>query len=160
MSAPRSVIVASVMFAFLSVPAYGSSMEMGTTQPENDAAALAALQGHNVTAARHDLRAAINSRYEPRAAKRYARQALALVGQHGGLPAEKPAARGAAVEHLSWALAALKAHDPTTAAGHLSEAAVLPPSAKAAKAAIAAIKANHIARAVRLVTGALRGLGA
>jgi hypothetical protein len=157
------------MLAFMSVPACASSstttaatsaggMQMGSRQPENDAAAAAALQAHSITAAKHDLRAAIASRYEPRAAKRYARDALMLVGQRKDVQAEKPAMRGAAVEHLSWALAALKAHDPTTATGHLMEAAALPPSSRAAKAAIAAIKANHIARAVTLVTSALRAL--
>jgi hypothetical protein len=135
-------------------------MKMGPSQPENDAAAVAALKAHNAAAATHDLRMALGSRHEPAAAKRYARRALGILGKGKAAAAEVPAIRGAAVEHLTYALAALKARDATTAAGHLMEAAMLAPAARSAAAAIAAIKAHNLARALTLVSQALRGLGA
>jgi hypothetical protein len=134
-------------------------MNMGATQPENDAAAVAALQAHNTSAARHDLRIALGARHEPAAAQRYARRALGLLAGGRSAAAKVPAMRGAAVEHLSYALAALKARDATTAAGHLMEAAMLPPAARSAAAALAAIKVHNIGRAITLVSQALRGLG-
>jgi hypothetical protein len=135
-------------------------MQMSSMQPENDAAALAALRAHDTKAATRDLRAALGSRNESVAAKRYARQALLLVGQHKTLPAEMPGMQGAAVEHLTYALAALNARDPKTATGHLMEASMLAPAFRAAAAALAAIKAHNIARAASVVRGALHGLGA
>ncbi len=135
------------------------AMKMRDRQPENDAGAVAALEAHDTTAATAYLRAALATMYEPAAAKSYARQALGMLGRGRSAAAQVPAKRGAAVEHLSWALAALKAHDPKTASGHLMEAAMLPPASRAATAALAAIKAHHLSRAVSLVSAALRGLG-
>lgn len=185
MSTPRLVTVPFLIAAVISVSACGSStnttaaassdtpthgmpitvpdaggMKMSSKQPENDAAAVAALQAHNTTAATHDLRTALGSRHEPAAAQRYARRALGMLAGGKAAAAEVPAIRGAAVEHLTYALAALKAREAVTAAGHLMEAAMLPPAARSAAAALAAIRAHNLARAVTVVSQALRGLGA
>ncbi len=137
-------------------------MQMSSSQPEHDAtalAALAALQAHPATATR-ELRAALASRFEPQAAKRDAREALMLIGQHKGAPAALPATQGAAVEHLSYALAALTAHDPKTAAGHLMEASSLPAFSRPANDALSVINAHDIPRAVGIISDSLHRLGA
>jgi hypothetical protein len=186
MFTPRVLAVPVLIVAVVSVSACGSStkttaakttaaatthtmtmhttsteaMPMGSMQNENDAGALAALQAHNTTAATHDLRMALSSTSEAVAAKRYARQALAMVAQRTGPQAEISAMDGAAVEHLTNALTALHARDPKMAAAHLMEASALPVASRTAASALAAIKARDIARAVSVVSKALRGLGA
>jgi len=182
MVAPRFVALPFVMLVVVSVSACGSNsattgtaahstavqtmpmagghaMQMSSSQPEHEATALAALQAHPATATR-ELRAALASRFEPQAAKRDAREALMLIGQHKGAPAALSATQGAAVEHLSYALAALTAHDPKTAAGHLMEASSLPAFSRPANDALAVINAHDIPRAVGIISDSLHRLGA
>lgn len=181
MFAPRVVALSFLMLTGISVSACGSSspkagtaaassaaqtmpmaggqgMKMSSRQPEHDATALAGLQAHPAAATR-ELRAALASRYEPPAAKRDARKALALIAQHKA-QAVLATTQGAAVEHFSYALQALNAHSPQTAAGHLMEASNLPAFSRAATQSLAAIKAHDTARAVSIVSQTLHRLGA
>lgn len=127
--------------------------------PEHVAAGLAALEAHDVGTARKQLRAALSASGEPAGARAHARDALAAlaVGKLG--QAQAHAANGAAVEHLTYALGALRTHHPAEAAGHLHEATDLPQARSAALRALADIAAHHTAAAIRAVRAGLKLLG-
>ncbi len=131
------------------------TMPMGNAMPEYVATAYAALRHRHTKAATADLQKAVATKAEPKAARAHAREALAALEHHDGPMAEMHAAKGAAVEHLTYARQALQAGHAEMARGHLVEALALPKVRKYAKAAIAAIKGGHRAGARRQIEAGL-----
>jgi hypothetical protein len=155
----RSCLIVPSLLVALIAPST-TAFAARSSQPENDAAALVALQARDPTKATTSLRASIGSVLEPAEAKVYARQALKLIGEKKGAQAGMPAEKGASVERLTWALADLNAKSPSAASGQLMQAAKLPDAAKAATGALHAIAAHKIAEAVADLRTGLKALGA
>lgn len=139
--------------------AAGASAMTAESSPEHVAAGLAALKAHHADTARRELRAALSASGEPAGARAHARAALAALAADKLPQAQTHAADGAAVEHLTYALGALRAHHPAEAAGHLQEAAELRHVRSAARRALADIAAHHTAAAIRAVRAGLKRAG-
>lgn len=120
-------------------PSMSMEMPMGSSTPEHVAEALAALKKGQISQARVDLRRAIHSKDEPMDAGMHAKEAVAALNTGDRAMALMHAANGAAVEHLTYALDALRAGHFAMARGHLGEALSLPRVRKYAKAAISAV---------------------
>jgi len=120
-------------------PSKSMDMPMGSSTPEHVAEALAALRSGRISQARADVRRAIHSPEEPMDARMHAKEVVTSLNMGDRAMALTHAANGAAVEHLTYALAALQARHPLTARGHLIEALALRRVHKYAKAAISAV---------------------
>src|SRR3954452_3114249 len=131
------------------------AMDMDSGSPEHVADAVAALRAHHNAQAREHLKTAIATMAEPKAAREHAKEALAELKLGHRDMALEHAVNGAAVEHLTYALAALQGGKTRTAREHLTEAGGLQPYAAAAKRAIAALNAGKRAKAIRITRDTL-----
>src|SRR3954453_20241212 len=109
-----------------------AAMEMDSGSPEHVADALAALRAHKNAAAKMHLKEAIATKAEPKAARDHAKEALAALKRANRAEAIEHATNGPAVEHLTYALAALQEKKIAVAKEHLAEARELEPYASAA----------------------------
>ena len=130
------------------------SMSMGAS-PEHVAAALTALEAGKHATARTQLKAAIATAAEPPKAREHARAALRALTVGKFKQARRHAANGAAVEHLTYALGALRAGHTATAMGHLEEAAMLPRVAAKARLALTDIAAHKVTAAIKAIQAGL-----
>ena len=132
------------------------TMPMASSTPEHVSEALAALEKNRVPQARAALRRAIHTNTEPMDARMHARESLAALKMGDRAMARMHAAKGAAVEHLTYALQALQAGHTDMARDHLTEALALPKVHKYARSAIAAIKHGDHAGARRDISAGLK----
>jgi hypothetical protein len=152
----RNIAPLACAAALAIVPAAVADSMMGASQPEHVAAAYAAINKFRLSAAAKDLRAAIKDSSEPAKARAHAREAYDALGANHVHVAAGHAEHGAAVEHLTYALAALNAGEDATAKDHLGEAKQLDIVSSQAKRALADIGAHKDAAAVRAVKAGLK----
>jgi len=149
----RLLVCLIACFGLFAATAAAMDMDAGT--PEHVADAVAALRAHHNAQARKHLKTAIATMAEPKAAREHAQEALdELTAGHRGKALEH-AINGAAVEHLTYALAALQEGKTKVGRHHLTETEDLQPYAAAAKRAIAALNAGNRAKAIRITRNTL-----
>lgn len=151
-------LVALILGLAVLAPAAGA-MDMAMGSPEHVAAALTALKAGHDLKARHALHAAVTTDAEPAAARHHASAALKALGDGHRAAAIADATKGAAVEHLTYALSAVEAKHDKVAADHLMEATELAPVASDARTAQHALKTGHRATAIRYIRMGLEKVG-
>jgi hypothetical protein len=132
---------------------------MAPSTPEYAADALTELQQGRLAEARSDLTICAADHREPAAAREHAREALDALGRDNLAGAKLHASGGAAVEHFTWALRALRKGrltGPEGAGAHLREAKGIPKVRAQARAALRALHRRHLAAARKHIEAGLR----
>jgi cobalamin biosynthesis protein CobD/CbiB len=114
-----------------------------SNQPEHVADALAAIKKGKTRTARNALQQAIADRYEPKAARTDAADALQALNDKHSKSARRHAEFGAGVEHFTYALRSLDKGKTATSRGHLAEAVQISRFQKYAQAALDALRAGR-----------------